>query len=152
MKPVPMIIILVFSMFLLATDMGNSYAQSASSLNLALNAIQDAESAGADISDLMIEFNSAADFLKQVQTSEYSSCTSQDDCISNAESKFSQIIEDAKALKTESNESYIIKILMQELYIVAGSSIIAFISTASYLHWRAAQLHRFLEKKIRARD
>ena len=122
----------------------------ATSSDLAVNSIRNAELAGTDISDLVNNYNVALDLIDQAEKSKFDSCSSHEDCYEKAIKIFMQITVDADLLKEKgemaSSYAKLINIVVYSPVIAFATSIVGY---TSFRAWKSNQVKRLLEMEIR---
>ncbi len=120
--------------------------------NQALKSVKSAEVAGADVSLLVERFNVAIDLQHQAESSNYTDCTSADDCIIQSNDMMLAIIEDASELgnqATAKNEQR--NIMTFTLYLPLGSFAASVAIVASYRAWKSRRNKRYQMMDIHQR-
>ncbi len=135
-------ITLLLGIFLLDTPY--SYAMLEDKIHEALVAIRDADGVNADTSQLVDRFKSILDLMREAENGNLKSCSTKDECISEASSRLDKLITDAKALK-ESTISRNINTLAINMLVYApiAGFIASFLTTLLYTNIKS-----YLKKKV----
>ena len=119
------------------------------STTVAMNAIQQAGSAGADVSELVGRFNSAIGILEQAESSNFNSCGSRDECVQTANAMFVSIAQDATVLKEQSDMEANVKLIVSLLFSVLAAFIISLLGLSLYRLAHYYSIRKFLDMEIR---
>ncbi len=135
-------ITLLLGIFLLDTPY--SYAMLEDKIHGALVAIRDVDGVNADTSQLVDRFKSILDLIREVENGNLKTCSTKDECISEASSRLDKLITDAKALK-ESTISRNINTLAINMLVYApiAGFIASFLTTLIYTNIKS-----YLKKKV----
>ncbi len=120
-----------------------------SSINSAIIAIREADSVGADTSDLTSRLNNA---LEEAQSLGPDSCGSSDECTNNLNEIVKSIANDAKILKDNANVASNIQIVIATACAIAGAFAGSYFAIYCYSWWKSSQLRRFLDMEIEAEN
>jgi len=123
--------------------------ETSDSADHALNAIREAEAAGADVSTLVTQFNYGTELVRKAESSDFGSCGSYEGCISEADSTFSSITDQATISKDNAKESSFAGLMTTEVYVVIGAFVTSMFVFYCYKHWKSSKLRKFLDKEIR---
>lgn len=116
------------------------------SADAALKSIQEAQLAGADVSDQIRSFNMALDLIDQAEKSQFDSCTSYDDCNEKATKIFGMITNNADLMKEQAAAaSSFQKLANLSVYAPLSAFITSFAGYGLFRVWKAHQLSKMLE-------
>lgn len=143
---------LITSILLLMASAGadNENNLMSTSPELAVESIKDAQIAGADVSDLVSDFNIALDLLDQADKSNFNSCNSYEDCDEKALQIFVEITNDAHLMKEQAEvASSLQKSVNLGVYAPTTALIVSVSGYLSLKEWKSRQIERLLEMEIR---
>jgi hypothetical protein len=121
------------------------------SVDTAFDNMKQAESAGADVSNLVERFNDALGLLHQAQISSFNkSCSSYTNCIADAQEIFSQITNESASYREHAGRDFYYNVFgIFALYAPLGAFLISFFGLYSYKSWKSYQIKKFLDLEIR---
>jgi hypothetical protein len=121
------------------------------SVDTAFDNMKQAESAGADVSNLVERFNDALELLHQAQISGFNkSCSSYTNCIADAQEIFSQITNESASYREHAGRDFYYNVFgIFALYAPLGAFLISFFGLYSYKSWKSYQIKKFLDLEIR---
>jgi hypothetical protein len=124
------------------------------SVDSAFDNIKQAESAGADISNLVERFNNALELLHQAQiSSSNKSCSSYTNCVADAQEIFSQISNESASFREHAGRDFYYNVVgIFALYAPLGAFLISFFTLYSYKSWKSYQIKKFLDLEIREKS
>lgn len=124
-----------------------------SSRDSAVAGIQEAAAAGADVSALIDKFNLGLDFLRQVQDSDFGSCSYSEDCQVQANEKFVSITAESAILRERSEAASNYRSIMTYALFVPSVAFAASLSVV-YLFkvWKSYQIRRFFDMEISEKE
>lgn len=120
------------------------------SADLALKTIHGAEHAGANVSELVENFNKALHLMDQAEKSEFDTCSSYEDCSQQAITILVKITNDGHVLKEQAKETYTLHRLAGFGIYAPATAFTTSITWYMFLRaWKANQVKRFLEMEIK---
>ena len=125
----------------------------ATSADLALESMNEAQFAGADVSGLVDRFNLALNLTYQADNDSFSSCKSDDDCNDKAVTIFVKLIDDADLLKEQASAaSTFQKLINSSIYAPVASFVISLAGYWAFKRWTSLRNERFLAMEIKVKQ
>jgi hypothetical protein len=125
----------------------------ATSAELALESINEAQFAGADVYGLVDRYNLALNLTDQADNGSFSSCSSHDDCNEKAVTIFVTLIDDADLLKEQARTASALQKLMNvSIYAPVTSFVTALVGYWSFKTWKSRRNERFLAMEIKVKQ
>jgi hypothetical protein len=124
-----------------------------SSIDRAVAGIQGAAAAGADVSALTDKFNLGLDFLRQVQDSDFRSCSYSEDCQVQANETFVSITKESAILmeQYEAASNYH-RIMTYALFVPSVAFAASLFIFYLFKVWKSYQIKRFLDMEISEKE
>ncbi len=120
------------------------------SADLAIKTIQGAEDAGANVSELVTNFNEALYLMEQAEKSTFDTCSSYEDCSQHAITILVKITNDGHVLKEQAKETYVLhRFATFSIYAPSTAFTASLIGYLFLRAWKANQVKRFLEMGIK---
>ena len=120
------------------------------SADLALKTIHGAESEGADVSELVKNFNEALNLMEQAEKSKFDTCRSYEDCSQQAITILVTITNDGHVLKEQAKEIYALhRFVSFSIYAPVTAFTTSVIGHLFLRAWKANQAKRFLQMEIK---
>ncbi len=125
----------------------------ATSAELALESINKAQVAGADVSHLVDRYNLALNLTDQADNGSFHSCNSSEDCNEQAVTIFVKLLDDADLLKEQAIvASSFQKLMNVSIYAPITSFVTSIIGYWSFKRWKSHRNERFLEMEIKVKQ
>ena len=119
----------------------------------AANAVRNAESAGANVSSLVVKFNSATEIIQQVEQGKISpGCSSAEVCLGKAQAIFFSIEKESTTSENDATITAGLGFAAAIAFSIFCAFILSFFGIYFYKSWRSNELKRFLEMQIRTVD
>jgi hypothetical protein len=119
----------------------------------ALKSINSAEAAGADVTELVARFNVAIDLQRQAERATYTSCSSYDVCIVQANNMMLSVVEDASILANQAvAKREQANVMTFTVYVPIGSFVISIVIVVLYRAWQSRRSKRYQEMDIHQRS
>ena len=118
----------------------------------ALKSINSAEAAGADVTELVARFNVAIDLQQQAERATYTSCSSYDVCIIQANNMMLSVVEDASILANQAvAKREQANVMTFTVYVPVGSFVTSVVIVVLYRAWQSRRSKRYQEMDIHQR-
>jgi len=123
------------------------------SAEIAFKSINQAQLAGADVSDLVKRFNTALDLIDRSEKSMFDSCSSNKDCNDKAITMFVEITNDAHFLKEQVKDlASFQKLVNLGIYTPLSAFVTSVAGYWSFKAWKSHNARRFLEMEIKVKE
>lgn len=123
------------------------------SADIAFKSINQAQLAGADVSDLVKRFNTALDLIDQAEESRFDSCSSYKDCTDRSLTMFVEITNDAHFLKEQVKDlANLHNLVNLGIYAPVSAFVTSVAGYWSFKTWKSHNARRFLDMEIKVKE
>lgn len=151
MKHIITFSLLIVSFGLIASPLApNAFAEDVAALKAsAIAAIQRADAAGADTTELVDRFSFA---LAQVESPTANSCFSPEGCAKLTAEQFQSITDEANTLREEATRESYLELAMSQIITIAAAFAVAFGAVFLYHYRHLIRVKRYLRLAMPTRD